>query len=72
MADFDELALIWCDHVDGINIFPKLPVYLKTYQDTFIHNQDVRLAVQSTREKAKRLSDLNRESVILCILLICL
>ena len=62
VADFDELALIWCDHVDGINIFPKLPVYLKTYQDTFIHNQNVRLAVQSARESAKLLSDLNKES----------
>jgi hypothetical protein len=35
VIDFDAMALEWCNHVDGINIFPKLPVYLRTYWPTF-------------------------------------
>ena len=29
--DFDKMAINWCKHVDGINIFPKLPVYLRRH-----------------------------------------
>ena len=45
--DFDAMALEWCNYVDGINIFPKLPVYLRTYWPTFQHNSRVRLAATS-------------------------
>ena len=56
------MALEWCDHVDGISIFPKLPVYLRTYGDTFTHNHSVRQAVRQIRESTKRLRELNNES----------
>jgi hypothetical protein len=26
--DCDKMAIKWCNYVDGIEIFPKLPVYL--------------------------------------------
>jgi hypothetical protein len=26
--DFDKMEIKWCNYVDGIEIFPKLPVYL--------------------------------------------
>jgi hypothetical protein len=28
--DFDDVMALkcWCNHVDGINIFPKVPVYM--------------------------------------------
>ena len=28
--DFEKMALDWCDHVDGVKVFPKLAVYLRT------------------------------------------
>ena len=29
--DYDQMAIDWCNSIDGIAIFPKLPVYLKNY-----------------------------------------
>jgi hypothetical protein len=34
VLDFDQMAIDWCKSVDGITIFPKLPVYLKNYFPT--------------------------------------
>jgi hypothetical protein len=28
---FEKMAIDWCRHVDGKDIFPKLPVYLRTH-----------------------------------------
>ena len=58
--DFDAMALEWCNYVGGINIFPKLLVYLRTYWPTFQHNSRVRLAVTSVRSLAGRLEHLHR------------
>lgn len=58
--DFNTVALEWCKHVNGETIFPKIPVYLRTYNDTYMYNQRVRQAISSSRESAGRLSDLNR------------
>ena len=29
--DFDQMVLDWCQKVNGVTIFPKLPVYLRTH-----------------------------------------
>ena len=54
------LALEWCTTVDGVTIFPKLPVYLRTYWPIFQHNSRVRLATTKVRAQADSLQNLNR------------
>lgn len=58
--DFDAMALEWCNHVDGVTIFPKLPVYLRTYWPIFQHNSRVRLATTKVRTQADSLQKLHR------------
>ena len=36
--DEDKMAKEWCKHVNGKNVFPKLPVYLRTYYKTWERN----------------------------------
>ena len=36
--DFDKMAIEWCDYVNGTTIFPKLPVYLRSYHPTMLAN----------------------------------
>ena len=40
--DFDAMALVWCDHVDGISILPKLPVYLRVHHTAWLRNTRIR------------------------------
>ena len=40
--NYDQMAIEWCKHVDGKGIWPKLPVYLRTYHRRFQRNQRVR------------------------------
>lgn len=49
VLDFDEMALEWCDYVDGKTIFPKLPAYLRTYETTWKRNQAARTAVEAAK-----------------------
>lgn len=39
--DFDAMALLWVDYVDGDTILPKLPVYLSQYYAKWQHNRRV-------------------------------
>jgi hypothetical protein len=57
--DFDRMAIKWCERVDGINIFPKLPVYLRTHYTTWQRNQRVRDAVRRAAAGEIRLRELN-------------
>ncbi len=58
-ADFDQMAIEWCKYVDGYNIFPKLPVYLRTYFTQWQHNQRVRDAVENSVVLSSKLKDIN-------------
>ena len=44
--DWDAMALDWCQYVDGKSIFPKLPVYLRTYHSTWTSNLGKRKATE--------------------------
>ena len=33
--DAERMAIDWCDHVDGVTVFPKLPVYLRTHYESW-------------------------------------
>ena len=45
-GDYEQMALDWCAKVDGVNIFPKLPVYLRTHHARWQRNERVRRAVE--------------------------
>ena len=40
--NMDTMDIEWCKHLDGINIFPKLPAYLRKYLTTFQKNKFTR------------------------------
>ena len=50
----------WLKHVDGHDIFPKLPVYLRMHHTMWQHNQSVKDAVKSAACGVDRLKAINR------------
>ena len=61
--DDRKMAITWCDHCDGIEIFPKLPVYLRTYHKKFESNARVRDAVQRAERGHRALEALNKATL---------
>ena len=61
-TDFEKMALEWCDHVDGVKVFPKLPVYLRTWYNKWQHNQQVRETVGRCVSGRGRLREINSAS----------
>ena len=53
------MAIKWCEHVDGISIFPKLPVYLRTHHSKWQRNQRVKDAVERAAAGEAQLRELN-------------
>jgi hypothetical protein len=59
--EFDKMAIDWCKHVDGINIFSKLPVYLQRHFSKYLHSQQVRDAVANATTGEAKLRQLNEQ-----------
>jgi len=57
--DFDQMALDWCQKVNGVTIFPKLPVYLRTHYAAWQRSQRVKEAVRTAAAGAEVLTLLN-------------
>ena len=57
--NYDQMALKWCEFVDGVTIFPKLPVYLRTYHSTWQRNQRIKDALAKASTGIARLKALN-------------
>jgi len=53
------MAIEWCKKVDAVNIFPKLPVYLRTHYSKWQRNQRVRDAVDRAALGEARLREIN-------------
>jgi hypothetical protein len=45
--DFDQMSIEWCKHVDGVAVFPKLPVYLRQHHTAWLHNARTRDMVKA-------------------------
>jgi len=58
--DFDKMAIEWCRSVDGKTIFPKLPVYLRTYHTAWQKNNAARDAAREAAAGAKVLTRINK------------
>ena len=57
--NYDQMALKWCEFVDGVTIFPKLPVYLRTYHSLWQRNQRIKDALAKASSGIARLKALN-------------
>jgi hypothetical protein len=53
------MGIEWCKEVDAVNIFPKLPVYLRTHYSKWQQNQRVHDAVVKAAPGEARLRELN-------------
>jgi len=56
-------ALDWCDHVDGVTIFPKLPAYLRTHHTAWQRNENTRKAVAAAASGEAELDRINAETL---------
>ena len=61
--DAEAMALQWCKFVDGVTIFPKLPVYLREYHGIYLKNGRVKDAVKAMKSDVEFLDALNKELV---------
>ena len=57
--DDEEMAVEWCKHVNGTNIFPKLPVHVRTHREEWEWNQRIKDAVQMAMAGIEKLNELN-------------
>ena len=55
----DEMVHEWAKHVDGIHIFPKLPVHIRIHREEWERNQRIRDALEKNRAGIGRLRELN-------------
>ncbi len=49
------MAIAWCEYVDGITIFPKLPVYLRNYQPSMDVNIFIKDSLTAFADRDKHL-----------------
>ena len=61
--DYDAMALEWCGKVDGVNIFPKLPAYLRTHHTAWQRNERARKAVERAAPGEAELARINAETL---------
>ena len=61
--DMEAMSIEWCKYVNGVTVFPKLPVYLRTYHAKWQKHQRVRDAVRAAAQGAEKLKELNEQMV---------
>ena len=67
--NMDKMSIEWCNYVDGVDIFPKLPVYLRTHHSSWLHSENVRQAVKRAAkgdEALKMLNDATLRELVTC------
>ena len=55
----DPASVEWCQFVDGVDIFPKLPVHIRNYRDKFERNHRVRQSRENAKAGSEMLAKLN-------------
>jgi hypothetical protein len=59
--DGEKMAVEWCKYVDGVNVFPKLPVCLRSYREAWERNRRVRDAVKNMSSHIEMLEATNKK-----------
>ncbi len=61
----EEMASIkWCKYVDGVKIFPKLPVHIRLHCEVFERNRHVKECVRQAKQGQDLLNELNKTITI--------
>jgi hypothetical protein len=59
MSNPEAAAIKWCQYVDGVSIFPKLPAHIRIHKESFERNQRVKSCVERARSGQEKLDELN-------------
>ena len=59
MDDPEAAAIEWCKLVDGVDIFPKLPVHIRIHRESFQRNQRIKNCIEFARSGQEKLNELN-------------
>lgn len=54
-----RVAIKWTKHVDGIHMFPKLPVHIRIHREEWERNQRIRDALKKNKAGISNLRELN-------------
>ena len=57
--DFEVMSVKWCQKVDGIHIFPKLPVHLRKYHAEYLRNNRIKDVVKNAASGEAKLQEIN-------------
>ena len=55
----EELSIWWCNHVDGINIFPKLPVHFRMHLKKWLKGNRIENTMKSAKKGVEKLKEIN-------------
>ena len=61
--DMNKMAIEWCKHVDGVEIFPKLPAYLRKHLAVYQKNHRIRESTQNALAGEVVLAQINAETL---------
>jgi hypothetical protein len=61
--DDRKMAVECCQHVDGVNIFPTRPVYLRMYHEHFLRGRRAGDACTAMQDETAALEKLNKISL---------
>ena len=61
LKDVDAAAIAWCNHVDGIDVMPKIPSHLRTHDEEWNKNQRVKDSVSRAASRNEMLEKLNKK-----------
>lgn len=64
VMDCKLVQMEWLTHVNGITIYPKLPVYLRTHHTEWARNQRIKDAIVSASLGIERLKEVNAANTI--------
>lgn len=54
-----EATIWWCKHVDGVTIFPKLPVHFRDHLKKWLKSNRTENAVRAAKKGAEKLKEIN-------------
>ncbi|KAL7524924.1 hypothetical protein ACHAXR_000781, partial [Thalassiosira sp. AJA248-18] len=54
-----EASIWWCNHVDGVNIFPKLPVHFRMHHKKWLKKNRIENSVKAAKKGAEKLREIN-------------
>ena len=54
-----DLAIWWCNHVNGVNIFPKLPVHFRMHLKQWLKNKRVENNIKAAKPGEEKIKEIN-------------